>query len=105
MADDVRGDDFRARDGLFALDNRPPTRQRSLNRLFVAIGLGLIAHYHALDGARFVQNALEEAPDGGLAQRTAIGPLRRSQNFALAVGLIQRRAAFLLQPAALQPTT
>src|SRR5437660_12145333 len=72
--------------------------------LFVAIGLGLVAQHGALVRARFVQNPFEQAPNSGLAQRTAIGSLRRGQNLAFSVGLIERRSVFVLYPSDLQDT-
>jgi hypothetical protein len=54
-------------------------------------------HGFALGAARFVDDALEEAADRGIGQRSGIGALGVLQDFALAVGLIKRKILRLLE--------
>src|SRR3984957_18599122 len=59
----------------------------------------MIAGVHgcAFGRARFVDDALEEAADRGIGQRSGIGALGVLQDFALAVGLIKRKILRLLE--------
>src|SRR2546428_462693 len=56
-------------------------------------------HSHALDRARFVQDALEQPPDSCIRQRAVIGAFSGFQDFTLALGLVKRERRDLLQPA------
>src|SRR5216683_3563348 len=53
-------------------------------------------HGLALGAARFVDDALEEAANGGVSERAGIDALGVFQNFALALGLIERKIFGLL---------
>src|SRR2546421_413492 len=56
-------------------------------------------HSHALDRARFVQDALEQPPDSCIRQRAVIGAFSSFQDFTLTLGLVKRERRDLLQPA------
>src|SRR2546430_873125 len=59
----------------------------------------LVVHHGAFHGSRFIENALEEAPDCGRAEWSVICPLHRREHFAFAIGLIKRRSIRLFQAA------
>src|SRR6266481_8522739 len=54
-------------------------------------------HGFALGAAGFVDDALEEAANGGVGERAGIDALGVFQNFALALGLIERKIFGLLE--------
>jgi len=54
-------------------------------------------HGFALDTARFVDDALEEAANGSVGERTGIDALGIFQDFALALWLIERKIFRLLE--------
>src|SRR5260370_25970784 len=51
----------------------------------------------ALGAGGFIDDALEEAADGGVGERAGIDALGIFQDFALAVGLIERKIFGLLE--------
>ena len=59
-------------------------------------------HGFAFSRARFVDDALEEAADGGVGERAGIDALGILQDFTLAVGLIKRKILRLLELADLE---
>src|SRR6202030_4662167 len=54
-------------------------------------------HGFALGAARFVDDALEEAANGGVGERAGIDVLRVFEDFALALRLIERKILGLLE--------
>src|ERR1700720_972707 len=54
-------------------------------------------HGFALGAAGFVDNALEEAANGGVGERTGVDALSVFEDFALALGLIERKIFGLLE--------
>jgi hypothetical protein len=54
-------------------------------------------HGFAFGAAGFVDDALEKAADGGVGERAGIGALGIFQDFALAIGLIEREILGLLE--------
>jgi hypothetical protein len=54
-------------------------------------------HGFALGAAGFVNDAFEEAADSGVGKRAGIGALGIFQDFALAIGLIEREILRLLE--------
>ena len=54
-------------------------------------------HGLALGAAGFIDDALEEAADGGVGERAGIDALGILQDFTLAVGLIERKIFGLLE--------
>src|SRR5579859_2406525 len=53
-------------------------------------------HGFAFGAAGFVDDALEEAANGGVGERAGIGALGVFEDFSLAVGLIERKIFGLL---------
>src|SRR5712672_4069855 len=54
-------------------------------------------HGLALGAASFVDDALEEAANGGVGERAGVDALGIFQDFALALGLIERKIFGLLE--------
>src|SRR5712692_1925474 len=64
-----------------------------------------VVHGPALDRAGFVQDALEQPPDGRIRQRPAVGLFDAFQDLAFALGLVKRQRGSLLQPPDFQRAT
>src|SRR5205807_134277 len=74
------------------------------NRSFIPIlpAAAIRVHGVAFGGARFVDDALEQAADRCVGQGPAIVVLGVGQHFVFALGLIQRNVGRLLEPADFQ---
>src|SRR6266576_3422425 len=86
-----------------ALYNDPTHADRG-GRSFISAFAVTVAGMHgvAFRGTRFVNDALEEAANGGVGQRTGIVALGIGEHFAFTVGLVQRNPRLLLELADFQ---
>src|SRR5260370_20496186 len=76
-------------------------------RSFMPAFFVMVAGMHgvAFGGARFVNDALEQAPDGGVGQRSGIVVLGVFEHFVFALRLVERNVLRLLELADFQGTT
>src|ERR1700689_2452893 len=75
-----------------------PSKKRDTTMLLFSVGVvgRIFVHGFAFGAARFVDDAREEAANRGVGKRAGIFALRVPNDFALAIGLIERKISLLL---------